>query len=166
MESLIDHINTVDHNMKFTCEDVGDHALAFLDYVLHIETGRSLNTEVYRACTQTSLCWQKLCYIKVLKKPKNNLTRLSMDLENSRSVSSFWLPSSSALGIIQILNHQAQLLPPRDDRKEKNHIKKSLKRCGDPGWAFLKYMKKEQEQSGKRWNREALSFHGRYIRKT
>lgn len=45
VEAFMDHINTVDSNIKLIREDVKGHSLVFLDCAVHIEHDRRLNIE-------------------------------------------------------------------------------------------------------------------------
>lgn len=38
------------------------------------------------------------------------------------------------------------MVPSRDEGKEKSYIRKCLKRCGYPGWAFLESTKKNKPE--------------------
>lgn len=56
------------------------------------------------------------------------------------------------LGVTETLNYWALMVLSRDEGKEKSYIRKCLKRCGYPGWAFLKSTKKNKPERAEREN--------------
>lgn len=52
----LDHINTIDSNIKFSREDTKDKRLAFLDYNVLIRICGNLEIEIYRKSTHIEQC--------------------------------------------------------------------------------------------------------------
>lgn len=127
MKAFTVHINAMAHKIIFSHKDVRDNIFAFLDWSVYNEADRSPKKEVYG----------KNMHIG------QYLLLYSLN------------PLQLKLGVIQTLNHWAQMAPLRDNGKEGNHVRKSLKRCGYPGWHFLnpqrstttKQMKAKQQHS-------------------
>ncbi|XP_070401572.1 uncharacterized protein [Nothobranchius furzeri] len=120
VESFTTHINAVDKNIKFTRENIKDNCLPFLDCAVHFEENGNLNIEVYR-------------------KPTHTDQYLLFDSHHSLE---------HKLGVIKTLHHRAEHVPskPEGKKKERTHIKESLKTCGYPNWAFIKSAKMHRKE--------------------
>ena len=102
-KAFMEHLNSVDSEIKFTREDMNENKLPFLNSVIHLEKDGRLNIEVYRKPVHTD---QYLLF-------------------HSHH------PLVHKLGVIRILHHLAENVPTRTEGKlkEHNHIKTTLKSC-------------------------------------
>ncbi|XP_044151431.1 uncharacterized protein LOC122939429 [Bufo gargarizans] len=112
LQAFTDHINSVDHNINFTREDMQNNKLAFLDCLITVEEGRKLGIEVYRKPTHTD---QYLLF------DSHHLL-------------------DHKLGVIQTLHHRAEKIPTSTEAKAKElkHLRGALKTCEYAVWAFVK----------------------------
>ena len=123
LDGFFQHINQIDENIKLTQELYKDNSLAFLDCLIHVNSDGTLSSHVYRKPTHTD----------------HNLQFGSHH------------PLIHKLGVIRTLHYRAETIVGENSQisKEKDHIKKSLKNCGYPDWAFLKANKKKGQQQQK-----------------
>lgn len=90
IEAFTDHNDTVDSNIKFTCEYVNDRVLAFLDCAVNLEAGSCPKVEAYRKTTHTD-------------------QYLLFDSHH---------PLQHKLGVIRTLNHKAESVPTKKEGKK------------------------------------------------
>ena len=110
-ESFLQHLNSVDENIHFTCEEPNeDGSIAFLDMLITPDHNGRLNTSVYRKVTHTDqyLHWDSHHAI------------------------------SSKYSVIGTLFHRARTVcsTPGGLQKEMKHLHQSLNRCNYPDWAI------------------------------
>ncbi len=115
-----EHINSVDINIKFTKEEMLDNKLPFLDCAIRVGEDRRIQVEVYR-------------------KPTHTDQHLLLDSHH---------PLEQKLGVIRTLQHRAECIPtfPEAREQENNHIKRALKKCGNPNWTFIKTHTKRKRE--------------------
>ena len=120
----MEHLNSVDSEIKFTREDMNENKLPFLNSVIHLEKDGRLNIEVYRKPVHTD---QYLLF-------------------HSHH------PLVHKLGVIRILHHLAENVPTRTEGKlkEHNHIKTTLKSCEYPNWAYVRLSQGSRNNTGGR----------------
>ena len=111
-DQFLQHLNSLDPNIKFTQENLTSNSLPFLDCLVTINDDGSLSTSVYR-------------------KPTHTDQYLQFDSHH---------PLIHKLGVIRTLEHRANVVisETAEREKEKAHIKSSLRKCGYPEWAFQK----------------------------
>ena len=109
-QALFDALNIQHHRIKVTSEIQKDNKLSFLEVLSHIQTDKSLKFTVYRKPTHTD---QYLHF-------------------NSNH------HMSQKLGIPTTLNRRADKIVSDESEqiKEKEHVKRALKRCGYPAWSI------------------------------
>ena len=110
-ESFLQHLNSVDDNIHFTCEEPNeDGSIAFLDMLITPDHDGRLNTSVYRKVTHTDqyLHWDSHHAI------------------------------SSKYSVVGTLFHRARTVcsTPGGLQKEMKHLHQSLSRCNYPDWAI------------------------------
>ena len=107
------------NNIKFKHEDVREDSLPFLDWAVHTEENRSLNSEVNRKPTHRSV--------------------LQFDSHHKLE---------HKLEVIRSLNHWAKTVSTKTVRKEKEqrHIRGELKTCGYPNCTFVRTSDPEQSE--------------------
>ena len=110
-ESFLQHLNSVDDNIHFTCEEPNeDGSIAFLDMLITPDHNGRLNTSVYRKVTHTDqyLHWDSHHAI------------------------------SSKYSVVGTLFHRARTVcsTPGGLQKEMKHLHQSLSRCNYPDWAI------------------------------
>ncbi|CAH1253587.1 CAD [Branchiostoma lanceolatum] len=111
-QEFIDHLNSLDPDIKFTSEKEQDRTLPFLDTLTTIQDDGSLRLSIYRKPTHTD---------QYLNFRSNH-------------------PLEHKLGVVKTLLHRADTIitDPHDRETEKQHIKQALKDCGYPKWAIDK----------------------------
>ncbi|XP_066275413.1 uncharacterized protein [Branchiostoma lanceolatum] len=111
-QEFIDHLNSLDPDIKFTSEKEQDRTLPFLDTLTTIQEDGSLRLSIYRKPTHTD---------QYLNFRSNH-------------------PLEHKLGVVKTLLHRADTIitDPHDRETEKQHIKQALKDCGYPKWAIDK----------------------------
>ena len=105
------HINSIDHNIQFTCEEPSeDGSIPFLDMLIIPDEDGRLNTTVYRKTTHTDkyLHWDSHHAIP---------SKYSV-------IGTFYHRAKTICSISQHL------------QKEEQHLSKTLRRCKYPIWAF------------------------------
>ncbi|CAH1259177.1 Hypp2188 [Branchiostoma lanceolatum] len=109
---FIDHLNSLDPDIKFTSEKEQDRTLPFLDTLTMIQDDGSLCLNIYRKPTHTD---------QYLNFRSNH-------------------PLEHKLGVVKTLLHRADMIITdlHDRETEKQHIKQALKDCGYPKWAIDK----------------------------
>ena len=116
LEVFSAHLNKT-NIIKFTCEDVKENSLAFLDWADKMVGDRNLSIEFY-------------------SKPKNTNQYLRFDSQQ---------PLEHKLGVMKKLHHRAKEVPTttQGTKKEQEHLKTALRRCGYPDWAFSNTSRKQ-----------------------
>ena len=115
----MEHINSIDHIIQFTCDKPRDDgSIPFLDMLIIPDEECRLNTTVYRKPTHTDqyLHWDSHHAI------------------------------SSKYNVIGTLYHRAKMIcsSPQQLQKEEQHLSKTLKRCKYPTWALNRVKLKSQ----------------------
>ena len=128
-ESFLKHLNSIDDNIHFTCEEPNeDGSIAFLDMLITPDENGRLNTSVYRKETHTDqyLHWD---------------SHHSIASKNS---------------VVGTLFHRARAVcsTPGALQKEENHLHQSRKNCKYPEWAInrVKLRSLSTHQKKKRGN--------------
>ena len=117
--SFLQHLNSIHHDIKFTCEEVrSDGSMTFLDILIAPEEDGSLKTSVFRKPTHTDL------YLKW----------------NSHHT----IPSKYS--VAGTLYHRAKTVcsNPQLLQKEEDHLFQALKKCKYPSWAINRANLKSQ----------------------
>ena len=110
-ESFLQHLNSVDDNIHFTCEEPNeDGSIAFLDMLITPDQNGRLNTSVYRKVTHTD---------QYLHRDSHHAI-------------------SSKYSVVGTLFHRARTVCSTPDglQKELKHLHQSLSRCNYPDWAI------------------------------
>ena len=126
-QAFLDHINSIDQHIQFTCEEQGeDGSISFLDVLITTNEDGSLNSTVYRKPTHTDLY-------------------LQWDSHHT-------LPSK--YGVIGTLFHRAKTIcsNPQLLKEEEEHLHTALTRCKYPAWALNRMKIKVRNPSKKRNN--------------
>ena len=118
-ETFLQHLNSIDDNIHFTCEDSNeDGSIAFLDMLITPDKNGRLNTSVYRKETHTDqyLHWDSHHAI------------------------------TSKYSVVGTLFHRARTVcsTPGQLQKEEKHLYQSLRRCKYPDWAINRVKLKSQ----------------------
>ena len=129
VDEFTQHINSQNQHIKFTVERESNGMLPMLDAKIMRREDGSLKVSVYR-------------------KPTHTDQYLSFGSHQ---------PLQHKLGVIRTLTHRADTIitEPQDKEEEKDNIKKALKKCGYPEWAFTvasikkdKNLRKEDSAEG------------------
>ena len=110
-DTFLDHINSIDPNIKFTSEDPKeDGSIPFLDILIIPEENGKLNTTVYRKPTHTDMY-------------------LHWDSHHN-------IPSKYS--VIGTIYHRANTICSTTQylQKEEKHLNQALKKCKYPSWAI------------------------------
>ena len=121
-DGFLQHLNTIDDNIHFTCEEADeDCSIAFLDMLITPDESGTLNTSVYRKATHTDqyLHW-----------------------DSNHAI-------TSKYSVVGTLFHRARTIcsKPVQLQREKKHLYQSLRKCKYPVWAINR-MKLESQSSG------------------
>ena len=124
-ESFLQHLNSIDDNIHFTCEEGDeDGSIAFLDILITPDENGRLNTSVYRKATHTDqyLHWDSHHAI------------------------------TSKYSVVGTLFHRARTVcsKPVQLQKEERHLYQSLRKCKYPDWAINRMKLKSQSSCQKR----------------
>ena len=124
-ESFLQHLNSIDGNIHFTCEESNeDGSIAFLDMLITPDENGRLNTSVFRKETHTDqyLHW-----------------------DSHHSI-------SSKYSVVGTLFHRARTVcsTPGQLQKEEKHLYQSLKSCKYPDWAINRVKLKSQSTHQKK----------------
>ena len=123
--SFLQHLNTIDDNIHFTCEEADeDGSIAFLDMLITPDESGRLNTSVYRKATHTDqyLHWDSHHAI------------------------------TSKYSVVGALFHRARTIcsKPVQLQREEKHLYQSLRKCKYPVWAINRMKLKSQSSGLKR----------------
>ena len=121
-DSLLQHLNSIDDNIKFTCEESRDDgSIPFLDILIIPGSEGKLETTVYRKPTHTDLY-------------------LQWDSHHN-------IPAKYS--VIGTLLHRAKTIcsSPQHLQKEEQHLTSALKRCKYPTWALNRIQLKNTKDS-------------------
>ena len=121
-DSLLQHLNSIDDNIKFTCEESRDDgSIPFLDILIIPGREGKLETTVYRKPTHTDLY-------------------LQWDSHHN-------IPAKYS--VIGTLLHRAKTIcsSPQHLQKEEQHLTSALKRCKYPTWALNRIQLKNTKDS-------------------
>ena len=118
-DTFLQHLNSTDDNINFTCEDANeDGSIAFLVMLITPDENGRLNTSVYRKETHTDqyLHWDSHHAI------------------------------TSKYSVVGTLFHRARTVcsTPVQLQKEEKHLYQSLRRCKYPDWAINRVKLKSQ----------------------
>ena len=111
--SFLEHHNSIDEHIQFTCEEAGqDGSIAFLDILIIPDEKVSLRTTVYRKPTHTDLYLQ---------------------WDSNHTV-------SSKYSVVDSLQHRAKTICSNPEllQHEEKHLKQVLTRWKYPAWALNK----------------------------
>ena len=131
-DTFLDHINSIDPNIRFTSEDPKeDGPISFLDILIIPEEDGKLNTTVYRKPTHTDMY-------------------LHWDSHHN-------IPSKYR--VIGTLYHRANTIcsTPQHLQKEEKHLNQALKRCKYPTWAINRAKLKIQAIASHSTNRRTAN---------
>ena len=126
--TLLEHLNSIDNNIKFTCEESKeDGSIPFLDSLIIPEKEGRLTTTVYRKPTHTDLY-------------------LQWDSHHN-------IPSNYS--VIGTSFHRANTIcsSPQHLQKEEQHLTSALKRCKYPTWALNRVKLKNPKETANKNNR-------------
>ena len=127
-DSLLKHLNSIDNNIKFTCEESReDVSIPFLDILIVPGKEGRLTTTVYRKPTHTDLY-------------------LQWDSHHN-------IPAKYS--VIGTLFHRAKTIcsSPQHLQKEEQHLTSALKRCKYPNWALNRIKLKNTKETANKNNR-------------
>ena len=128
-DSLLQHLNSIDNNIKLTCEESRDDgSIPFLDILIIPGREGKLDTTVYRKPTHTDLY-------------------LQWDSHHN-------IPAKYS--VIGTLLHRAKTIcsSPQHLQKEEQHLTSALKKCKYPTWALNRIqLKNTKEPTNKNNNR-------------
>ena len=110
VEAFLEHLNRQHRRIKFTTEIEQDKKLAFLEILVHVLADRSTKLTVYRKATHTDQY---------------------LDFKSNHHV-------KQKIGLISTFQHRVETLvtEEEDKKKEMDHVKKALRRCGHPNWSL------------------------------
>ena len=123
-QGFLQHINSVDHAIRFTVEDnKEDGSIPFLDTIVKPEVDGSLSITVYRKPTHTDhyLQWDSTHHL------------------------------SAKFSVIQTLSHKASTVcsSPELLQKEKDHLRKAFTKCKYPNGLWTRWRKDSTALPGK-----------------
>ena len=123
--NFLQHLNSIDDNIHFTCEEADENgAIAFLDMLITPDEEGRLNISVFRKATHTDqyLHW-----------------------DSHHAV-------NSKYSVVGTLFHRARTIcsNPMQLQKEEKHLHQSLKRCKYPDWAINRVKLRSQASAVKR----------------
>ena len=110
-DAFLEHINSIDDNIHFTCEEPReDGSMPFLDMLIIPDEEGRLNTTFYRMPTHTDQC-------------------LHWDSHHA---------ITSKYSVIGTLYHRTRTIcsNPSQLQKEQKHLFRSLRKCKYPNWAL------------------------------
>ena len=110
---FLEHINSIDDHIQFTCEDQRDNrTMPFLDILITPGEDGSLSTSVYRNPTHTDLY-------------------LQWDIHHTLT---------SKYSVIGTLQHRTQIIcsNPQLQPRAEDHLHSALRKCKYPNWALNK----------------------------
>ncbi len=121
VDDFLNHLNNQHPRIKFTTETQEDNKIPFLDVLVHIEPDKSLSFTIYRKKTHTD---------QYLDFTSNHHIR-------------------QKTGIIRTFTDRIDKIVTKEDerKREEEHAKKALARCGYPGWVLNKSKTKRKKQS-------------------
>ena len=131
-DTFLDHINSIDPNIRFTSEDPKeDGSVSFLDILIILEEDGKLNTTVYRKLTHTDMY-------------------LHWDSHHN-------IPSKYS--VIGTLYHRANTICSTHQhlQKEEKHLHQALKKCKYPTWAINRAKLKIQATAIHSTNRRTVN---------
>ena len=127
-QEFLEHINSIDHHIKFTIEDSKpDGSMFFLDMMITLKEDGRLSTTVYRKPTHTDLYLQ---------------------WDSPHTI-------SSKYSVVGTLHHRAKTISssPQLLQQEEDHLSRVLTRCKYSAWAInrvkIKMRKPAQKKSTK-----------------
>ena len=123
--SFLQHLNSIDNNIKFTCEEVRDDgSMPFLDILVTPKEDGSLSTSVFR-------------------KPSH--TDLYLQWDSHHTI-------SSKCSVAGTLYHRAKTIcsDQQLQKKEEDHLCQALQKCRYPIWAINRARIKSQNPSRNR----------------
>ena len=120
--TFLQHLNSQHPRIKFTTEIQEDNKIAFLDTQVHVLEDGETKITIYRKASHTDQY---------------------LDFRSNHHI-------KQKIGFINTFKHRIQELVTEEDdkKKELEHVKKALKRCGHPNWA-LNRKKKQRENEEK-----------------
>ena len=129
--SFLEHLNNQHPRINFTTEIQEDEKIAFLDTLVHVLQNGETKITIYRKATHTDQY---------------------LDFQSNHHI-------KQKAGIINTFKHRIETLvtEEEDKKKELNHVKKALKRCGHPNWA-LHRKKKERPMEEEKVERRGKVF--------
>ena len=117
IEGFLEHLNEQHPRIKFTTETLDDNQIAFLDTLVHVLPNGTTKITIYRKATHTDQY---------------------LDFQSNHHV-------KQKIGIISTFKHRIEELvtEEKDKKKELQHVRKALKRCGHPNWSLNRQKKKK-----------------------
>ena len=133
--AFLDHINSIDQQIQFTCEEQREDAsIPFLDILVMPNEDGSLSSTAYRKPTHTDL-------------------NLQWDSHHT-------LPSKYSM--IGTLHHRAKTIcsNPQLLKQEKDHLYRALTKCKYPAWVLNRIRIKSRSQTQKKNSNEVITYSG------
>ena len=131
VSSFLEHLNRQHPRLKFTTEEMEEDKIAFLQTLVHVLEDRTTKITIYRKPTHTDQY---------------------LNFDSNHHV-------KQKIGIISTFEHSIEELvtTEEDKKKEMEHVRKALKRCGHPNWSLnrkkgkkdVKRMKDKEERRGR-----------------
>ena len=110
VNSFLEHLNRQHPRLKFTTEEQENNKISFLQALVHVLEDRTTKISIYRKATHTD---------QYLNFNSNHHVK-------------------QKIGIISTFEHSIEELvtTEEDKKKEINHVRKALRRCGHPKWSL------------------------------
>ena len=133
IDAFLEHLNSQHPRIKFTTEIQQSGKIAFLDTQVHVLEDGSTKVTIYRKATHTDQY---------------------LDFTSNHHI-------KQKTGIYQTFEHRVEeiVTNEEDQKKERKHVRKSLRRCGYPTWTLTKRKKnKEREEQEERRGKVILPY--------
>ena len=133
MNSFLEHLNSQHPRLKFTTEEMEEDKISFLQTLVIVLEDRTVKTTIYRKPTHTDQY---------------------LNFESNHHV-------KQKIGIISTFEHSIEELvtTEEDKKKELNHVRKALRRCGHPKWS----LNRKRSKNNGNGRKEKVERRGRVV---
>ena len=127
VDSFLEHLNNQHERINFTSELQQRNRLAFLDSLTHVLPDKTTKKTIFRKATHTDQY---------------------LDFNSNHHI-------KQKIGIISSFEHRIDTIitTEEDKKKERNHVKKALKRCGHPNWTLNRKKKQNKNKEDEKVER-------------